>query len=138
MPKACAPHQRPDRSPQLQIIKHPATCGGKDDSRDGPSIYLGSDSIDINKARYGHLVGGLKGAIERSRDIKFITDSPEGVQRALGRGTDDHRPTSREPMSAEELLGALRSDQSLANLGKYSTLRLGLRPEGVAPAGQSG
>lgn len=55
----------------------------RDYRRSGPSIYLGPDSIDINKARYGHLVGGLPGAIAHSRDVKFMTDSPEGARRAL-------------------------------------------------------
>src|SRR5258706_9238986 len=53
-------------------IKHPRYLRWRDDSRDGPSIYLGPDSIDINKARYSHLVGSLPGAIDRSRDINAV------------------------------------------------------------------
>lgn len=49
----------------------------------GPSIYLGPDCIDINKDRYGDVVGDLPGAIERSRDIEFMTDSPQGARNAL-------------------------------------------------------
>lgn len=64
-------------------IKHPRYVRWRDDRRGGRSIYLGPDSMDINKARYGHLVGGLPGAIERSRDVKFMTDAPEGARRAL-------------------------------------------------------
>ena len=63
-------------------IKHPRYVRWASD-RGGPSIYLGPDSIDINKARYGDVVGHLPGAVERSRDIKFMTDSPQGVSNAL-------------------------------------------------------
>jgi len=63
--------------------KHPRDhLQWQDDSRDRPNVSLGPDSIDINKARFGHLVGGLAGAIARSRDYKFMTDSAAGVQRA--------------------------------------------------------
>jgi hypothetical protein len=46
-------------------------------------IYLGPKSIDFLKPTFTELLGGLKGANDRSRVIKFWTNTPEDLQCAL-------------------------------------------------------
>jgi hypothetical protein len=53
---------------------------------EGPVIfYLGPDSIEFHKPQLSNveMLGNQPGAIDRSRDIKFMTDTYEGVRNAL-------------------------------------------------------
>jgi hypothetical protein len=46
-------------------------------------IYRGPKSTDFLKPTFTDLLGGLKGANDRSRVIKFWTSTPEELRRAL-------------------------------------------------------
>jgi hypothetical protein len=70
--------------PTVKIGKEPRYLHWKYATRPGRSeIYLGPTSIDFLKPTFTDLLGGLKGANDRSRVIKFWTNTPEDLQCAL-------------------------------------------------------
>jgi hypothetical protein len=68
-------------------IKHPRYLMWRAPSDRSALIYHGPDSIDIHKSALSEAtltaVANLPGALGRSRDVKFMTDTPEGAEQAL-------------------------------------------------------
>ena len=66
-------------------IKGPRYLMWRPDTRGAAVFYLGPDSIDFHKSQLPDvdLIRRQQGALERSRDIKFMTITARDVENAL-------------------------------------------------------